>query len=304
MLNLIYAVEEVIPWTFAYDRHNYARYLVPFLNDMRSLPVTMPEVYSAFKDGQFFVQISRNHPFGRNKADKTIENTINRDCKTGGGYIGFSANFAATQRWVLNESRWGLFRKLLREHLSVSPKKAYVHTELAAARIKTDLEAVGKVVGLPEGVFSNPLAKESDRTTLSTGVAATTEVRNDLLQARDRGQKALNYFVISRCSSLPTANFFDPLRKMKLKSFKDLKTITKIRIKDLVLPLQMDRALFVRMALLGQFRKIDMKTVFTFPLGPLPWSLADPSGRKKSSLSGESLVTEHCMLLFRMNAGS
>ena len=129
-----------------------------------------------------------------------------------------------------------------------------------------------------ESVFSNPWAKESDLTTLSTGEAATTEMRNDLLQARERGQKALNDLVISGCSSLATANFFDPLRKMKLKSFKDLKTITKIRTKDLVLPLQMYRALFVRMALLGQFRKINMKTVFTFPLGPLPWSLADPYG--------------------------
>ena len=256
---------------------------------MRSLPVTMPEVYSAFKDGQFSVQISRNHAFGRNEADKTIENTMNRDCKTGGGYIGFSANFAATQRWVLNESRRGLFRKLLREHLSVSPNKAYVHKELAAARIKTDLIAVGKIADLLEGVFINPWAKESDLTTLSTGVAATTEVRNDLLQARDRGKKALNDFGISRFSSLPTANFFDPLRKMKLKSFKDLKTITKIRTKDLVLPLQMDRALFMRMALLGQFRKIDVKTVFTFPLGPLPWSLADryglPRKTNKSNIS-------------------
>lgn len=183
-------VEEVIPWTFAYDRLNYARYLVPFLNDMRSLPVTMPEVYSAFKDGQFSVQISRNNPFACNEADKTIENTnentINRDCKTGGGYIGFSANFAATQRWVWNDSRRGLFRKLLREHLSVTPDKAYVHKELAPAWIKTDLEAVGKVVDLLEGVFSNPWAKESDHTTLSTGVAATTEVCNDLLQARER----------------------------------------------------------------------------------------------------------------------
>ena len=37
-------VEEVIPLIFAYDRHNYPHYLVPFLNDMGSLPVTIPEV--------------------------------------------------------------------------------------------------------------------------------------------------------------------------------------------------------------------------------------------------------------------
>ena len=120
MLNLIYATRtgswelhlscvEVIPWTFAYDCQNYACYLVPFLNDMRGLSVTMPEVYRAFKDGQFSVQMRKDNPFGRNEADKTIENTINRDCKTGGGYVGFSANFATTQRWVLNDSRRGMF---------------------------------------------------------------------------------------------------------------------------------------------------------------------------------------------------
>lgn len=144
----------------------------------------------------------------------------------------------------LNESRQGLFRKLLREHLSVSPDKAFVHKELAPAWIKTDLETVEKVVDLLEGVFSNPWAKDSDLTTLSTGAAETTEVRDELLQARDRGQKALNDFVISQCSSMPTANFFDPSRKMKLKSFKDLNTTTTMRAKDLVLPLQMDQALF------------------------------------------------------------
>ena len=63
-----------------------------------------------------------------------------------------------------------MFWELLGEHLSVSPEKAYVHKDLAPARIRTDLEAVGKVVDLLEFVFSDPWA-------LSEGVAATTEVR-------------------------------------------------------------------------------------------------------------------------------
>ena len=52
----------------------------------------------------------------------------------------------------------------------------------------------------------------------------------------------------------------------------------KVHNKELVFPLRMDRDVFARMALLGQFRQIDMKIVFTYPLGPLPWSLADPYG--------------------------
>ena len=81
-----------------------------------------------------------------------------------------------------------------------------------------------------------------------------------------------------RCSSNPTSDFFDPLKKTKLKSFKDLRALRKVRNKDLVFPLRMDRDVFARMALLGQFRQIEMKIVFTYPLGPLPWSLADPYG--------------------------
>ena len=93
----------------------------------------MPEVYSAFLNGEFSVQMGRTNLFGRNEADKTIENTINRDFKTRGGYIGFSANFAAPQCWVLNASRRGTYRKLRREHLSVKPPN-YVHKELASER--------------------------------------------------------------------------------------------------------------------------------------------------------------------------
>ena len=172
-------IEETIPWAFAYDRQNYARYLVPYLNDLLGLPTTMPAVYDAFMDGQFSVQMGKLNPFGGNEADKTTENTINRDCKTGGGYIGFSTNFAATQRWVLNASRRGAYRKLLREHLSFEPSSLYVHKELVPARIKTDIEAVERVLDLLENVFKNPWSKDSELTSLSTGIEATSEVRSN-----------------------------------------------------------------------------------------------------------------------------
>ena len=72
--------------------------------------------------------------------------------------------------------------------------------------------------------------------------------------------------------------FFDPLKKLKLKSFKDPKTVIKIRTKDTVLPIRLDRDVFARMALIGQFHKIDMRLLSTYPVGPLPWALADPYG--------------------------
>lgn len=93
-----------------------------------------------------------------------------------------------------------------------------------------------------------------------------------------RGKAPLGNLWKQRCSSDETVPFFDPLKKLKLKTFKNLKAVTKVRSKDAVIPIKLDRDVFARMALLGQFRQIDMRLVFTYPLGPLPWALADPYG--------------------------
>ena len=85
-------------------------------------------------------------PFGRNEAVKIIENTTNCGFETGGGYIGFGANFAGTHKWVLNDTKRGVYRTLLREHLSITSRQTFNHKELAPARIKVDIKAVGKLV--------------------------------------------------------------------------------------------------------------------------------------------------------------
>ena len=49
----------------------------------------------------------------------------------------------------------------------------------------------------------------------------------------------------------------------------------------------MDHDVFARMALLRQFLQIDIKVVFTCPLGPLPWSLVDPYGLPRKTSKAE-----------------
>ena len=39
-----------------------------------------------------------------------------------------------------------------------------------------------------------------------------------------------------------------------------------------------DRNLFAKMTLIGQTRKLDMKDVLSYHLGPIPWVLANPDG--------------------------
>ena len=54
---------------------------------------------------------------------------------------------------------------------------------------------------------------------LSTGVEVTTE---DLMSAKNKVKQAVNDFVVKPCSSNPTSDYFDPLKKINFKSFKDL----------------------------------------------------------------------------------
>ena len=103
MLSIIYAcragkwdlllecIREVIPYAFAYDHFNYARFLTIMLGDMLALEEDYPDVYSQFVLGNFSVQLSEN-PFSCTESDKVIEMTLNRDSKTPGGTTGFSVN--------------------------------------------------------------------------------------------------------------------------------------------------------------------------------------------------------------------
>ena len=54
-------------------------------------------------------------------------------------------------------------------------------------------------------------------TSLATGIAVTTEVRDDLLKARETGQKEVKEFVLARCSTAAEKCFYDPMKKVKLK---------------------------------------------------------------------------------------
>lgn len=72
----------------------------------------------------------------------------------GAGYIGLSANFAVTERWVLDNTRRGVSRKLFLEHMSITSSQTYIHEVLAPAYIKQEIKAVGKPVDVLEDVIT------------------------------------------------------------------------------------------------------------------------------------------------------
>ena len=45
----LHIIPNMIPWCFAYDKLNYARYLSPYFAQVANLPEKYPSVYEAFK---------------------------------------------------------------------------------------------------------------------------------------------------------------------------------------------------------------------------------------------------------------
>ena len=78
------------------------------------------------------------------------------------------------------------------------------------------------------------------------------------------------------------SGFYDPIKKLKLQTFSvwQKRTVFKAGTnRELVL--KADNRVFGQMLLIAQKRKLDMKDVLEYPLGPKPCALANADGTLK-----------------------
>ena len=78
-------------------------------------------------------------------------------------------------------------------------------------------------------------------------------------------------------------SFFYPIKKKKLTTFTSMNKVNKCMVNSKIAPLQATKDLFPKILLVAQIRSLNMRVVFEFPLGPLPWSLAEPLGSLKKT---------------------
>ena len=114
MLHLA-AIRQMIPWCFAYDKLNYARFLPYYYAMMSRLPIDYPDVHDHFMQGGFSVQIGKKNPYGRIPVDQTIEETVNKDNQTPGGTKGFSLKCGAVRRYYMTSEYRSMYLRQLRD---------------------------------------------------------------------------------------------------------------------------------------------------------------------------------------------
>ena len=90
--------------------------------------------------------------------------------------------------------------------------------------------------------------------------------------------------------------FFQSNKKTKIKTFDDLAPTKKVKSQGREVIITGDKELLGRMAIIASNRSVDPKEIFSYPLGPIPWSLSGPLGTfRKTSKSVFMLELErHC----------
>ncbi len=89
----------IVPWCFALDHRNYARWLPVHIRDMLQLEVSHPEIHQQFCKGNFVVQKTSRH-FSCIALDHAHEQE-NEKIKGDGGAIGLTENARALHRWMV-----------------------------------------------------------------------------------------------------------------------------------------------------------------------------------------------------------
>ena len=148
-------------------------------------------------------------------------------------------------------------------------QQIYKHADLYPSRIKKDEDDVQSILKTINESFIDPF-NDLGLLSISSGVIAMSKVETDCLSANQYGKKAMEKFI--SCDA--THSLFDPMKKQKLSTFTNINC----KVKDKMIPLQSSKELLSKIAMIMQTRKLDLRNVFQYPLGPLPESLAEPIG--------------------------
>ena len=107
---------------------------------------------------------------------------------------------------------------------------------------------------------------------------ASSEVSNNLLQAKEQGQSAMAQSIKERFID-KTVKFHDPIKQMKYKTFASMEKCQKVKnSQNKLVEVRAERNIFAQLVILSLKNDIDLEMTMSLKLGPVPWTLATTDG--------------------------
>ena len=266
----VQSIRELLPWMFAMDHGNYARWLSVHYRDMCILPSKHPEVYKHFQEGCFTVYKTTRR-FSAIALDHAHEQ-VNAGVKGDGGAVGLTENPAALRRWMVAGPETARMIEEFEGDSTATDK--YDHYEQKKGVQNAFVKDVVNMISSFEEL-GNPFKEEGPHLmALHTKDIMDDSVIATVSNARKLGGDQFNTFLKERLvdRSKPVS---DPLKKNNLPTLDALKKKNLSKDKAKVGVLKEDCSLFARLYIACQVRDGDLEDFFKFENQPWPPSLSD-----------------------------
>jgi len=285
------SLKNVVPWFFAFDHHNYARWIPVHIRDMESLPTS---VYEQFEErGHWVVQKTTNR-FSAMPIDQCHEQN-NEIVKGSGGAIGLTENPSAFKKWMTaGPEQARLLKEFETEFMRESPGKQLHHEEGLWMQKAFKNQTQSLVDTFNE--MGNPFLHDSaDLLVLDTHDVIDDSVVTTVRCVQKLGIDQYNLYHESVIKNR-TTSIHEAIKKNSLPTFSHPSPKIKSKQAERISTLKHDVDLFSRLYIVTQHREGDMTTFFKHENHPYPPSLSDRGkirqGKKSDLLSVLPTETE------------
>jgi hypothetical protein len=276
------AMKDVVPWFFALDHTNYARWVTVHLRDMLTISSSHPEIASEFQHGRFTISKTK-HRFSSIAIDQAHEQ-LNAVIKGDGGAVGLTENEMALRRWVIAGPE--VCRVISEfEHNVLDSNSDASHHEQTDSMQKSFREDVRNLLRVFEET-GNPFMEASSEAlvTLDTHILAHSSVAETVRNAEKTGILQLHQFVDERLLH-QTKSILAPLPRNKFPLF-SFKPATKSSRDILKLnQFKTDSELFSRLFIACQSRNGNLDEFFQHENQQCPPSLSQNGSLRLGSKS-------------------
>ena len=184
-------------------------------------------------------------------------------------------SLAARQRWAQSHYLRTSLTSHLYEYCGMTYKEDLA-TENYPSRIRKDQAQMESLISAIKSSKNPFIDCEDDLFNISSGKAATYEVRDYLLSIFEKGKVMYEQFV--QCVIDDPANFEKPIKRQKISNFASMGAKVRCIRNQKVEVVKMERNLMGRLLILAIQNKIDMAIVLGLPMTPLPLVYGHPDG--------------------------
>ncbi|KAK3737069.1 hypothetical protein QZH41_013876, partial [Actinostola sp. cb2023] len=277
----IEALINIVPWMFALDHINYARWLSVHIRDMCELPIQHPNVFRRFCDGSFVVHKSKRL-FSSIALDHAHEQ-VNALVKGEGGAVGLTENPSALRRWMVAGPE--IARMISEFEDSESAPECQHHEQKPATQVAFARDVLNVVSSFED--LQNPFTEKSEELiAVHTKDVIDETVINTVQNIVKIGETQFNTFVQERFIDR-NKPITDTIKKNNLPMLRTSRKKTTSKQKEKIGLLKDDCALFSRLFIACQSRDGNLEEFFKFENQPWPPSLSQMGelrGGQKSDL--------------------